>query len=243
MEVAKADELANRKVHWYGRTSRLRSGVISSRMHQVWFYGRETFAALWSVSGGAKGGDTGAWVIDDRSRVCSYLIATNMAKRIAYICPMEGIMEDIKQTLGAESVCLPGSSEAKEYHDLIDSELDNDDSLSLEEMTAKDLIQPTSSSKSQRNSQRALALSKRVSARMRVVKRTVSLIPKFTLGDEVRLRLINGPTMKVVITNRRLSPKPSWQYTVKESSTGDDSNQDNLGEYGEWIDEARLSSR
>ncbi|KAF2490603.1 hypothetical protein BU16DRAFT_159462 [Lophium mytilinum] len=114
VEVARADELADRKVHWYGRTSGLQSGVISSTMRQVRFYGRETFAALWSVSGGAKGGDTGAWVIDDRSRVCGYLIATSEAKQVAYMCPMEVVMEDIKQTLGAESVCLPGSAEAKE---------------------------------------------------------------------------------------------------------------------------------
>jgi hypothetical protein len=53
------------------------------------------------------GGDAGAWVFDNRGRVCGMVLAWHQQTSIAYIQPMQVILEDIKRTLGATEVCLP----------------------------------------------------------------------------------------------------------------------------------------
>jgi hypothetical protein len=54
------------------------------------------------------GGDTGAWVIEDvTGRVCGIVLAWDERNHIAYIMPMQIVLEDIKRTLGASEVCLP----------------------------------------------------------------------------------------------------------------------------------------
>lgn len=54
------------------------------------------------------GGDTGAWVIQNGTgRVCGVVLAWDERSKIAYIMPMEIILEDIKRTLGAGTVCIP----------------------------------------------------------------------------------------------------------------------------------------
>jgi hypothetical protein len=56
------------------------------------------------------GGDSGAWVIDNEDgRVCGHVLAWCERNAIAYICPMEVLLEDIKRTLGAKKISLPGS--------------------------------------------------------------------------------------------------------------------------------------
>ena len=57
------------------------------------------------------GGDSGAWVIDnERGRVCGHVLAWCERNAITYICPMEIMLEDMKRTLHAEHVDLPGGS-------------------------------------------------------------------------------------------------------------------------------------
>lgn len=41
------------------------------------------------------------------SRVCGIVLAWCERNHIAYIMPMEVVLEDIKRTLGARDVCLP----------------------------------------------------------------------------------------------------------------------------------------
>jgi hypothetical protein len=59
----------------------------------------------------AVGGDSGAWVIDnDSGNVCGHVLAWCERWKIAYICPADVILEDMQRTLGANRICLPGSS-------------------------------------------------------------------------------------------------------------------------------------
>lgn len=46
-------------------------------------------------------------------RVIGHVLAWCARNRIAYICPMEVLLEDIKRTLGAERIYLPGSVEQR----------------------------------------------------------------------------------------------------------------------------------
>jgi hypothetical protein len=58
------------------------------------------------------GGDSGAWVIQNGThRVVGHVLAWCERNKIAYICPMEVLLEDIKRTLGAKRIYLPGSTE------------------------------------------------------------------------------------------------------------------------------------
>jgi hypothetical protein len=58
------------------------------------------------------GGDSGAWVIqNDTHRVIGHVLAWCERNHITYICPMEVLLEDIKRTLGAKRIYLPGSAE------------------------------------------------------------------------------------------------------------------------------------
>ncbi|KAL0258117.1 hypothetical protein SLS55_007289 [Diplodia seriata] len=58
------------------------------------------------------GGDSGAWVIDnEHGRICGHVLAWCDRNHVAYICPMQVLLEDIKRTLGAERVLLPGQQE------------------------------------------------------------------------------------------------------------------------------------
>lgn len=63
----------------------------------------------------AVGGDSGAWVIENaRGRVCGHVLAWCARNRLAYICPMQVLLEDIKRTLGARKIYLPGSEEEEQ---------------------------------------------------------------------------------------------------------------------------------
>ena len=57
----------------------------------------------------AVGGDSGAWVVDNASgRVCAHVLAWSARNSIAYIAPMEVLLDDMAHTLGAK-VALPHS--------------------------------------------------------------------------------------------------------------------------------------
>lgn len=112
-DVASADSLSGLNVHCFGRTTGLQGGMISAAMSAVRIYRRKTFSRSWSVSGGfGAGGDSGAWIVQNGThRVVGHVLAWCQRNHIAYLCPMEVLMEDIKRTLGAKRVYLPGSTE------------------------------------------------------------------------------------------------------------------------------------
>jgi hypothetical protein len=57
------------------------------------------------------GGDSGAWIIDnEQGRVCGHVLAWCSRNSIAYFCPMEVLLEDIKRHLPATTVELPGAA-------------------------------------------------------------------------------------------------------------------------------------
>ena len=57
-------------------------------------------------------GDCGAWVFEKSTgRVCGHVLAWSDRNRVAYIAPMQVLLEDIARTLGACSVTLPGCRE------------------------------------------------------------------------------------------------------------------------------------
>ncbi|KAF2821596.1 hypothetical protein CC86DRAFT_458774 [Ophiobolus disseminans] len=115
-EVADDDSLGGLHVHCFGRTTGLQGGTITPVRRHVRTYRRSTFSLAWAVTGGfGLGGDTGAWVIDDRSRVCGIVSAWDQRLKLAYIQPMQVVLEDIKRTLGATEVCLPGSKASKVF--------------------------------------------------------------------------------------------------------------------------------
>lgn len=115
--VASADSLAGLNVHCFGRTTGLQGGMISSTMSAVRIYRRKTFSRSWSVSGGfGVGGDSGAWIVQNGThRVVGHVLAWCERNHIAYLCPMEVLLEDIKRTLGAKRIYLPGSTEQARF--------------------------------------------------------------------------------------------------------------------------------
>jgi hypothetical protein len=115
--VAPASSLGGLSVHCFGRTTGLQGGMISSVMSAVRIYRRKSFSRSWHVAGGfGVGGDSGAWVIQNgQHRVVGHVLAWCQKNCIAYICPMEVLLEDIKRTLGAKRIYLPGSVEQTQY--------------------------------------------------------------------------------------------------------------------------------
>ncbi|KAH8726495.1 hypothetical protein GQ44DRAFT_705724 [Phaeosphaeriaceae sp. PMI808] len=110
--VANADNLGGMNVHCFGRTTGLQGGMINPAMSSVRIYRRKTFSRSWSVPGGfGVGGDSGAWIIENRThQVVGHVLAWCQRNHIAYLCPMEVLLEDIKRTLGAKRIYLPGSA-------------------------------------------------------------------------------------------------------------------------------------
>lgn len=107
-QVVKTEELGGLRVHALGRTSGLQTGVILPAMTMVKMPGRISFSHSWQVKGNfGVGGDSGAWVMDNASgRVCAHVLAWSPRNNMAYIAPMEVLLDDIAHTLGAK-VTLP----------------------------------------------------------------------------------------------------------------------------------------
>jgi len=93
--------------------------MVSSAMSAVRIYRRKTFSRSWSVAGSfGVGGDSGAWIVQNSThRVVGHVLAWCQRNHIAYLCPMEVLLEDIKRTLGARRIYLPGSAEHAEFAD------------------------------------------------------------------------------------------------------------------------------
>ncbi|KAF1838459.1 hypothetical protein BDW02DRAFT_415096 [Decorospora gaudefroyi] len=115
--VAPASSLGGLNVHCFGRTTGLQGGMISSVMSAVRIYRRKSFSRSWHVAGGfGVGGDSGAWVVQNgQHKVVGHVLAWCQKNCIAYICPMEVLLEDIKRTLGAKRIYLPGSAEQMHF--------------------------------------------------------------------------------------------------------------------------------
>lgn len=114
MSIAPVSDLGGMNVHCVGRTSGLQSGRILPGMVVVKIFGRQTPSSSYQVAGGKLGipGDSGAWVVDNEGgRACGHVLAWSTRKKVAYICPMDVLVRDIAETLGAGSVRLPGGSE------------------------------------------------------------------------------------------------------------------------------------
>lgn len=111
--VVSADRLGGLSVHCFGRTTGLQGGMVNPAMSSVRIYRRKTFSRSWNVAGGfGVGGDSGAWIVQNGThRVVGHVLAWCERNHIAYICPMEVLLEDIKRTLGAKRIYLPGSAE------------------------------------------------------------------------------------------------------------------------------------
>lgn len=111
VSIKRSTELAGARVHCLGRTSGLASGVISSSMELLKLHGRSTFSASWTAHGGfGVGGDSGAWVVSSDGKVCGHVLAERTGR--TYICPMDLLFADIRETLGAMDVALPKLCEA-----------------------------------------------------------------------------------------------------------------------------------
>jgi hypothetical protein len=113
LAVAPSTELPNLNVHCMARTSGLQSGRILPGMVIVKIYGRQTPSSSFQVAGKlGVPGDSGAWVVDnEKGRACGHVLAWSSKKRVAYICPMDVLVKDIGETIGAKSISLPGGSE------------------------------------------------------------------------------------------------------------------------------------
>ncbi|KAI9695402.1 MAG: hypothetical protein M1820_008657 [Bogoriella megaspora] len=113
MQVCGTQEVAGQKVCSFGRTSGLKSGQMGKAMGWVKIWGRKTFSGVWGVHGDfGVGGDSGAWVIETNTgKVCGHVLAHCKEKGVAYICPMDILFDDMKRTLGATKITLPGANE------------------------------------------------------------------------------------------------------------------------------------
>ncbi|MCJ1388232.1 hypothetical protein MMC18_001077 [Xylographa bjoerkii] len=110
-KVMKANELGGLQVHASGRTSGLQTGMILPAMRMVRMPGRSFASHSWQVRGNfGEGGDSGAWVLDNATGyVCGHVLAYSSASGVAYIAPMEVLLDDMAATLGA-TVTLPDPS-------------------------------------------------------------------------------------------------------------------------------------
>lgn len=107
-QVLKAETLGSLRVHAYGSTSGLATGTILPAMQQTKMPGRVYPSPVWRIKGDfGVGGDSGAWVIDNTTGgLCGHVTAYSEFGQYATIAPMEVMLHDMEQTLGA-SVALP----------------------------------------------------------------------------------------------------------------------------------------
>lgn len=112
VEIAPWSKLHDLEVHCMARTTGLQTGRILPGMSIVKIFGRQTPSQSYQVSGRlGVPGDSGAWLIDnEKGRACGHVLAWSSRKKVAYICPMEILLSDIAETLGADSVCFPSAA-------------------------------------------------------------------------------------------------------------------------------------
>ncbi|QPH02828.1 hypothetical protein C2857_007046 [Epichloe festucae Fl1] len=121
--VAPSSSLPGLEVQCVARTSGLQTGQILPTLTSVKIYGRCSSSHAYQITGTPSGndhkatsnlpmgvpGDSGAWVVDRRhGQLCGHVLAWSQRKHVAYICPMDVLLLDVAQTLGASEVRLPG---------------------------------------------------------------------------------------------------------------------------------------
>ena len=125
--VAPWASLPGLEVQCMARTSGLQTGLILPALTMVKLHGRTSPSHTYQVTGthsnpetntdGAQRrrlpmgipGDSGAWIVDRHDgQVCGHVLAWSQRKRMAYICPMDVLLSDIAETLGAGEIRLPG---------------------------------------------------------------------------------------------------------------------------------------
>ena len=103
--------LASRSVHAHTRSSGLFArGTILPTMRLVRMPGRVSPSHSWQIRGSfGGGGDSGAWVFDDATgAVCGHVLAYSDRSGVAYIAPMDVMVQDIEKRLGMEGrVVMP----------------------------------------------------------------------------------------------------------------------------------------
>lgn len=111
--VAPMMDLAGLEVHCMARTSGLQTGRILPAMVIVKIYGRQTPSTSYQAAGKlGVPGDSGAWLVEnEHGRACAHVLAWSSKKKVAYICPMDTLLRDIKETLGARTISLPGGED------------------------------------------------------------------------------------------------------------------------------------
>lgn len=111
-------------VQCMARTSGLQTGTILPALTSVKIRGRKTPSHMYQISGtpspqpaetGKRSlpmgvpGDSGAWIVASHNGdLCGHVLAWSERKRVAYICPMDVLLKDILETLGANELRLPG---------------------------------------------------------------------------------------------------------------------------------------
>lgn len=164
--VAPSSSLPGLHVQCVARTSGVQTGQILPALCSVKIYGRTSPSQTYQVASARQDdesksrnvpmgipGDSGAWVIGrENGQVCGHILAWSQRKRVAYICPMDVLLEDIAQTLEASDIRLPGgdalitpkATHLKSTADTqsVDSweEDEDDDEVSDEAEEAPDLI-------------------------------------------------------------------------------------------------------
>jgi hypothetical protein len=120
LTVAPTSDLSDLEVHCMARTSGLQTGRILPGMVIVKIYGRQTPSSSYQVVGKlGVPGDSGAWVVDsEQGRACGHVLAWSSRKRAAYICPMDVLLRDIGETLGAKTVGFPGGEDIYSTEDV-----------------------------------------------------------------------------------------------------------------------------
>lgn len=114
--ILPSSSLASRAVHSHARSSgAFARGTILPAMRLVRMPGRASPSHSWQVRGSfGAGGDSGAWVLDDRSgALCGHVLAFSERSQVAYIAPMEVMVRDMEGVLGVR-VGLPGVEEVEE---------------------------------------------------------------------------------------------------------------------------------
>lgn len=114
--LAPSAALPGKRVRCVARTSGAQRGEILPALCSVKMYGRASPSHAYQVASGGSGvqamgipGDSGAWLVGaDDGALCGHVLAWSVRKRVAYICPMDVLLLDIAQTLGAGEVRLPG---------------------------------------------------------------------------------------------------------------------------------------
>ena len=115
-QILKADALGDLKVHAFGSTSGLQTGMIRPKMELTRMPGRRLLSPVWKFEGQfGVGGDSGAWIIDNETGgLCGHVSSFSESQQYGVLAPMEAQLHDMEETLCAK-VALPAGGQDS-YH-------------------------------------------------------------------------------------------------------------------------------